>query len=352
MDEKEELLAPGQKFRKYFFRNLPMTIIFIMAVVIVFGLAIIVSQSLYITIPFLLIPLLFTNQVICADVEAGIGFTNNGITSSFGKYLMGPFRGCYRVIRSFLFAILIAFGITAVFAVIYLSVGCATSESFANALEAFTAVSEEEVAELGLTAYIANYPEITKLFVISQLVEGFIFTMVFSHFILSSAPLAILQGSPLALDRRAFGMILRGAIRKNRKKYAADYAKSAWISYLLLGIGYVLGVVISGFVMFKIGYVTLDDTTNYLTAAVFSLFSGIMLGLIMMSFSLSYFFYSVEDLTFSIMPAIRDYSLELAKDNLAQLKRYQQISEEEAKRYEEEIRRVEEELEEENKKDK
>lgn len=352
MDEKEELLTPGQKFRKHFFRNLPMNIIFIMAIVIVFGLAIIVSQSLYITIPFLLIPLLFTDQVICADVEAGIGFTNQGITSSFGKYLMGPFRGCYRVIRSFIFAILISIGVTAVFAVIYLSVGCATSTSFASALEAFTAVSEEDVSTLGLTTYILAFPEITKLFIISQLLEGFIFTMLFSHFILSSTPLAILHGSPLALDRRAFGMIFRGAIKKNGKKYYGNYAKFAWISYVLLGIGYLLGAAASIFIMYKIGYVTLDDTANYLTAAVFSLFSGIALGLIMMSFSLPYFFYSVEDLTFSIMPAIRDYSLQLAKDNLEQLKRYKQITEEEAKNYEEEIKRVEAELEEEEKEDK
>lgn len=342
--EKEKELTPGQRYRKYFSKNLPMTVIFILAVLIVFGLAIIASETLYITIPLLLIPVLFTDQVICADVEAGIGFTNKGITSSFSKYLMGPFRGCYRVIRSFLFALLISLGITALFSFIYIIVGMEVDSSFASALESFMNVAEEEVSTYGISGIIVDYPELLKLLVITQILEGFVFTMTFSHFILSSAPLAILHGTPLAMNRRAFGMIFKGAVKKDAKHYYGTYYGFAWISYLLLAIGYILGTFISIFVMYSIGYVSLESTDNYLIAAVFALFSGIATGMVMMSFSLPYFFYSVEDLTFSLMPAVKDCSLELAKNNLNQLKMYQQISEEEAKRYEEEIKKAEEEL--------
>ncbi|MCQ2797043.1 MAG: hypothetical protein MJ241_01115 [Bacilli bacterium] len=341
--KEDELLTPGQRFRKYFAKNLPMTVIFIMAVIIVFGLAIIATETMYITIPFLLIPALFTTQVICADVEAGIGFTNKGITSSFGKYLMGPFRGCYRVIRSFFFALLIGLGITAIFVFAYVGIGM-SFPSFSNSLEQFLAISEEDVVAEGINAIILTFPDIAKMVISAQLVEGFAFTMSFSHLILSSAPLAILHGSPLALDKRAFNMLFKGAIKKDRKNYTKKYAKFAWIPYLLLGIGYILGVVISALVMLSIGYISLGSIDNYLIATVFSMFSGVMFGLILASFSLPYFFYSIEDLTFGLMPSIRDYSLELARNNLEQLRRYQQITEEEAKRYEEEIKKAEEEL--------
>ncbi len=342
--EKEKELTPGQRYRKYFSKNLPMTVIFILAVLIVFGLAIIASETLYITIPLLLIPVLFTNQVICAEVEAGIGFTNKGITSSFGKYLMGPFRGCYRVIRSFLFALLISLGLTALFCFIYIVVGMGIDPSFASAVESFMNVAEEEISTYGISTILGDYPEIIKLLVVTQILEGFVFTMSFSHFILSSAPLAILQGTPLAINRRAFGMIFKGAVKKDAKHYYGTYWGFAWISYLLLAVGYILGTVISTFIMYSIGYVSFESTDHYLVAAVFTLFSGIATGMVMMSFSLPYFFYSVEDLTFSLMPAIKDCSLELARNNLNQLKMYQQISEEEAKRYEEEIKNVEKEL--------
>lgn len=335
-------LSPKQKYKKYFVGVLPMILVFILASVIAFSIGLFSIDMLFLTVPFILIPVLFALQVNMADVEGGSQFSNKGLWSSFRRYFVGPFNGCYNVINSFFKAFLFSLLGSVIYAIVFVSIAQYVSPTLGTTIEAVVSMIESGVGFDDVTASLSSSPTFVYMLLSVQIVEGLIFTVLFIHYILGSAPMALIQGIMGTGDRRGVRMIYQATRKSNRGLYNKNYSKFAWPLYPLVIVGFFMGLAISLLVLVRAEFVYLDDPVTVFNGLMFAIPMGVLGSVLLLAFYLPYFFYSVEAFAFELIPVIRDTSVRIAKQNLEELKRMREINDEQARAYEEDIKRAQE----------
>ncbi|MCQ2772527.1 MAG: hypothetical protein MJ238_04550, partial [Bacilli bacterium] len=329
---KEEL-TPSQKYRKFFVGVLPMLLIFIIAAIIAFSLGLLATEALLFSVPLLLIPMLFALQFATADVENGTGFTNKGLRGAIKRYFVGPFNGCYNVFNSFWAALGLSLLGSLLISIIYVAVGTYVSSDLSSAIMNISTLIESGVSYDDAINSLAESTAFVNMLLITQMSESLIFTLVFTHKILSSAPFALIQGMMGGPDRRGIRLIYNASRKANRKEYNKNFFKFAWPLYPLGIFGYVAGTALTFVILVKVGLVYLDDPVLVFNGLMYSTPMGALGTVIAVSFYLPYYFYSAEEFAFNFIQVIRDTSVRLARENLEELKRMKEISEEQAKMY-------------------
>jgi hypothetical protein len=79
---------------------------FAMVAIAVLAVGVWQPYTLFLTIPFLLIPFYFALQISISDARQGHPFTNRSFFHFYGMYYRMPYLGVYRVIVNFIFSFL------------------------------------------------------------------------------------------------------------------------------------------------------------------------------------------------------------------------------------------------------
>ena len=324
---KEEL-TPSQKYRKFFVGVLPMLLIFIIVAIIAFSLGLIATEALIFSVPLLLIPMLFALQVATADVESGTSFTNKGLLSAVRRYFAGPFNGCYGVFHAFWVALGLSLLGSVLISIIYVAVGTYVSTDLTLALANISNLIESGVSYGDAINSLSESTAFVNMLMFTQLSESLIFTLVFTHKILSSAPFALIQGMMGGPDRRGIRLIYNASRKANRKEYNKNFIKFAWPLYPLGIFGYGVGMALTFVVLVRVGLVYMDEPVLVFNGLMYSAPMGALGTVLAVSFYLPYYFYSAEEFAFNFVQVIRDTSVRLARENLEELKRMKEISEE------------------------
>jgi len=296
---------------------LPSAFNFWMIVLATFALGIFFPYSLFITVPFALIPFFFALQMTMAD-----GHKNGQISSKvfFGYYLTyfkEPFAGSYRVIRNFLVAFLygsLAY-LLAVFITYYILAG--TDSNFLSAVnEATSLLQSGDTA--GLVDFLNNSASLLKFTLIVTAVEESAFFIAFLHnlarYTISPYVRFVASGAP----SRMVNQIYVGTLRNIRGTFLKEYYGAIWWLIVLGLLGYAGG--------FAIGYLFLNfiGITGVVVAGAFGSF-------LLLSFFIPYFINVNSLLAQKYRNSFSDYSITLAENTLQQLQNAQRLSDEQAK---------------------
>ncbi len=311
-------------FKKRFLYSFPITFGFILLFIAILAFGVFFPFTLWISVPFLLLPLCFAYTLSLSDGHQDNELSNQRTIAYFLSYFHTPFYGSYRVIRNFFLSLFwtVLFGIALYFCIV--PIFSSLSSEFVSAFANFSGYLEQRNYESA--AYLlANDPDISRFFLLYSLLTYVFFTLNFLARLLgySLNPFFRLNFGygPTALSNHIF----QGGLRIKRSEYFHDYISSTWWLFLLFLLFDAAGVAIGWFYLL-----------SYLSPIGIVAF-GIGLGFLAISPFLSYYVWFLNLLNQKFESTFIDYYIHLAEETFLAAREANELSEEEMKYYEEQI---------------
>jgi len=295
-------------------RVFPTSFNFTMVLVAVLALGLWVSESLYLTVPFIVLPFFFAYQMATDYLRSGNAITNRQFFSYYGGYFSMPFTGCYRVIRNFLLALAISIGGGVLAALGYYIIGSSVSPAFQNSISTlYDLTQNSNVNEVN--AFLTSDLHIIYFYNTIALSEGFILFYVFVHLFASYGLNPYLRSVISGASPRACNAIYVGGLRLVRGAFLKDYYRCLWLGSVLLVVGYGAGM--------GLGFLW-SGSADVLSVC------GLAGAALLLSFYIPYYFNVVSLLADKYHNSFADYSIKMAQLTLNELQKAQKLSEQEA----------------------
>lgn len=273
-------------------------------------------------IPFLALPMVFA----CIMMHFGLHFdnqvTSKGIFHFVGLYFSRSFRSSFRVVFSFLKAILFNIAILVVLGLImyfsFLGVNGATfSEGFnqlASAIQNTDLLSSDYIANI--EAILSANNNLLYKFFFSIVIPTDCLTVVMFFYFASLSSLSIFARLALPdVNSNFVHAVMKNAVKKNRSSFYRCYFALNWPLYVCL-----LGGMTGG------ALITLNYIFDSATAVTIAVSSGFALASLFMPFYLN----NMEAIYFLMEPEVKSSSVELSQQVLLNLQAQQKLTAEQA----------------------
>jgi len=323
--QEKEALVEGETLRKAawkaykaeFTSSFVPTFIFAMLFICLLAVGLWQPWTLYVTLPFIGLPLFFALQITLSDARQGHPFTNKGFFTFFAMYFRMPYFGVYRVIGNLLWAFLFSFLVSFLFSGIYVSVASAVDPLFVAGFESIMTAYQKADLE-GMNSIIESNYSVNLYFFVSSVVENG------AWFLLSLYKLSVWCLNPYIRSvmkrvspspRIANGLFL-GGYRSALPNIRKESFKALWLGLALLVAGFASGA--------AVGTLWTDITDRIIA-------SGVIGSFLFTIFYLPFFLIVVEMLASHYDVVFAKYSVSFAEQTLHQLEETKKLSEEEAK---------------------
>jgi hypothetical protein len=296
-------------------KTLPTSFNFAMVAVAVMALAFLLPSTLYLSVPFVLIPFLFAFQMTAFYLRKNDFVTNREFFAYFRAYFKTPFAGCYRVLRNFLLALLWSLAVGVVVGVVYYAVASSIDASFTAAVNDVSALfvngSLSDVEDyLAASAPLALCENVVSL---AELFAGF---YAFTHYLSSYGVNPYLRSAIVGASPRVSNLIYAGGLKTVGPRFWKDYYSALWLGIILFVLGFASGV--------GVGLLFIEEDSLLWGV------SGILGSLIFLFAYLPYYFSVMGLLADKYRNGFADYSIKMAQRTLQELQQSQKLSEEEA----------------------
>jgi hypothetical protein len=309
--------AAWKAYKAEFASSFVPTFNFAMVAIAVLAVGVWQPYTLFLTIPFLLIPFYFALQISISDARQGHPYSNKNFLHFFAMYFKLPYLGVYRVVVSALFSFLWGVLISSLVAIVYYLIGTSVSAPFADAMNDFYNAIQNGNATAVTDLLNGNSYFETYFIVVSVSEYGIWFLSLLQYlgvWSLNPYTRAIMKRS-MPSPRMANSLFI-GSLKSIRGRFAADYFKGTWLGLVLSVVGFALG---SG-----LGYLWKHDPLVLVAC-------GVAVSVLFLFFYLPYFLIVVELLADHYDEDFAKYSVTFAENALKQLEETKRLSEEEAK---------------------
>jgi len=313
-------------FKKDYRKNLAASFTFLMIEIMVIAVAYAYSFSLIVTVPFLLIPFFFALQMSVSSYKGGAPLSSRVFLRFFGLYFSPstPFYGVYRVFLCLLKALGVAFLSSLLIGGVYYSIAVSVDPSFLASVDQLGSIIESGTSQDLYDFLASNGPIMLyqRVLILSSYGLGFyMFVHALSVNTLNPYVRMALQGAPSRVANGIFG----GGFKEIRRGFYKEYYKSLWPGILLLVGGYLAGI------GFGLVWFTDPDRLFVLGLAGSGLFTFAFI---------PYLLDVVELLATRYEKNFAEYSLNMAKRTLDQLKAERQLSDKEISDMEDQLKRA------------
>ncbi|MCH3909909.1 MAG: hypothetical protein LKF75_03635 [Bacilli bacterium] len=303
------------RYKKEWKKILPTSFNFFMVMAIVLAVGYFFPATLYITIPFVLVPFLFAYEMSSSYIKKGSPMNNQTFSRFYMSYYAPNFFGCYRIVYHFFLSLLWGLLASFIVACVYYLIAMNVSDSFVTAINYVMEQIEAGGNINNLSQYLSSntaFLYYSNTVTAVQFGVGFYFFMHYmSYYGLSPYIHMIVVGDNV----RAANAIMVGGIRLVKKDFWKDYYSALWPLLVLMIVGFLGG------------------------GALAMLWSGSVYDWLLIGFAgagifltpfIPYYFYVMESLSQKYKGAFAKYSISLAQRTLKELEDAQRLSEGEA----------------------
>ena len=313
---KKQSLAKiaAERTKNTFTRKMGILAIFVMFCLASLMLALFLPETLILTVPFLIVPSVFSFMAINTIFDMPIQSDEFGFFMMFKLYYTRFFFGSFKLWKAFFKALLWALLITFITSTIFLLINPSILDSMSNIIE--TASNETMTDEL-LKFMESNetYNLFTTLVTVGSFGVGF---LVFTHSVLVEGfkyYFNFLAKAPiLAQD---LNTIAKPVFKKNRFSFYKDYYSCVWFIPILMIAGFAGGVALGMFML------ELDSTQICVV--------GLAGSLLMSMFAIPYYFDATLVIYKKYQKDYMDSFISLSLETLKMMKQNEEITKEKEK---------------------
>ena len=325
----ESILATSFKeYPKTLKKLLPWLINFIFVVIAVLALSFLTPFSLFFTIPLAVIPFFFALQVSDSYIHLKDDLDNKRFAAYLKSYFLPVNFGCFRIVRSALFSLLISFGVAFLFGFAYVEISLLNGMDLNAILNTFLEAYQAGDIE-GMNAILNSEPMLS-LMTWTGVVESVSFALSFLFHIYRYGVLAYFHFSIQGVDARTVNAFYKAALRSTRTKgYNKDYFSVIWpmllLSVLSLGLGIYFGYLLTTIESVSLFF---QNNSYFQNNQLISL-TAVLTMLLFVALFLPYYFDSMILLYQKYELSFGQAALEFAQETINQLKQTEQLSKEE-----------------------
>lgn len=300
------------------------------------GIGLINPSFLYLTIPLIILPSLFSLQVSLNFLIEGRGISNKASFNFFLSYYSPQFKGCYRVILTFLKSLLVSLVFSLVATLGYYFIAISVSPAFKESIDQIMSLMQSE----GLNSFNKFFEnrDFLIFYHFSQGVPLLFSSLYFCHNILLNSLNVHIRSRVGSSSSSALNSLFSFMVRSDKKLFYWSFVKRNWPGYLFYALGFISGYIFSVFVF-----------PSYPTFAIcFALFFGIFC----LAFYLPFTFVSSDLFIRNNDQNIKKFFIEFSLKSLEELKKSSVFTDEQIDKACENIKEVEKSLEEASKEDK
>lgn len=331
---KNKYVGPAFKnYRQNFLIKTASASFFGLILIICFFLAYLFPATLFLTIPFIILPFLLAFIADNSTIHPRSGRIS-GIFIFFPLYYTPPMFGGFRVLMGFLKSLVTYIVISTVLvAILYLTIG-QYDASFVEILNNIkNSLNSEDLLKIigdlqGNQTFIliSNISEISALFGASLIFIHHIFTNSLKFYF------NLIQPKPMPM--KVLNYVHRFTVKRNRKMFYKDIFSSFWFVYLTFIIGYASGAALA----------TLVIHLDSVSASLFSLFIGVFFILYLLPYVYNVLILMADKYNPKYLESIIEISKkefeELKKQNFKRPNQDKMQSEEEYKKVMEELEKM------------
>lgn len=318
--DKQSIVRTGFKEAKnrFVIVSLPLSFFAILAIAVLV-LAFFAPITLFLTVPFIIIPSFFAIAAINTiavnkNTHEGLGFF-----VMFRAYFSQIFRGGYKVIFGFLKSLLVYVVVSVILTAILTSTVLAKDLGYISFMNEIEAMTDANLITDALNRFMETNATFNNLIVITSLVSSFCsFLMFIHHLSVNSIKYNYNFVSKLPLPMQDLNLIFKVVLKQNRGRFYKLYYKAFWFLLLLLIVGYGGGAAIAYFFLPNI---------NMGQIPVIGLFGAFVI----LMFFIPYFINASMFIFNEFRSNYIDTLIDLSKKSLEEMKKAQAISEEKEK---------------------
>lgn len=239
----------SELYKKNISAKLGYSITYAFFVLLAFLLAWFVPETLILTIPLFVIPLTYGLQLACADVNNGFPYKLKALFIGFGLYFSPKGFGAYSILMGFLKFLGIFVGFNAIAIIVLTPVYTQIDPTFKDLI---TQISSSASIE----AFVETYDKLveTQAFIniefISSSIGMFFATYMLLHHVMSNSIKAEMSFyTPSAINMRNNKLLHKIGFRTFRRQYYKDYYANVWPMIILYVLFFVGGCLFGYFVL-------------------------------------------------------------------------------------------------------
>lgn len=309
--------AAWKAYKAEFSASFVPTFIFAMLFICLLAVGLWQPWTLYVTLPFLGLPLFFALQITLSDARQGRVFTNKGFFSFFAMYFKMPYFDVYRVLGNVLWAFVFSLLVSFLFNGVYAGVAYTVDPLFATGFDGIMTAYQNTDLD-GINSIIDSNSSINLYFFVSLVVENG------TWFLISLYKISVWCLNPYirsAMKRvspnpQIANSLFKGGYRSALPNIRKEYFKALWLGLLLLVVGFASGA--------AVGCLWTEMSDRIIA-------SGVIGSFVFIVFYLPYFLIVMEMLASHYDGVFAKYSVAFAEKTLHQLEETKRLSEEEAK---------------------
>ena len=323
--------ASWEEYRDNFAINIRMTAVYVFILACTLQINILAPISIIITIPFFVLP--FTFAYISATTSSQLfkGAPVRSFLALYPLYYQGAFFGGFRALIGFAKAILISIICGSIMTIILYYAYLRGQPGFAGVLHEIDVAKTVNEMNLALE-HFAEFEPAKIVTDTSTLVGGFFGSWIFlRHCLLNSEKITLnlMNKNPAPMKTLTSLFITTSHLR--RKQFLKEYYGAVW--YVVLAFVFTFG-----------GGAALAKYVFHIEASR-CIFIGLFVSLILMIFFIPYYFIVVKNICVASTDDYQRGMIAMGERALETLKKHNQITEEEIKKFEEDIKQKKEALE-------
>ena len=278
----------------------------------------------------LVLPFYFAT-LICSYLEKnGRPIAAKDYFRSAGMYFTPTFFGSFRILKAALISLLFSMGTYLIFSVVYGSLSLNFDPAFAKDIDTLTSFVYSGDVEAA-NNFLANSTSLLTYSRFASFAMDAGFILPFFYLISRASITVFIRDFLPTPDSRAINAAYKEALRSGAMGYDSDFFKSTWWVYLTLIVFYAAGAV-TGYFLLE-GHPYIGILMNLV---------GVGFMIIPLVFLLPYFVLVLDNLFKKYKKGFARAIVDIARRVFEQFKYSNQISEEEAQKYEEELKQAEE----------
>ena len=222
-------------------KSLVLSLLFVILIAVL-ALAFFFPVSLFLTVPFIVVPAVFAFQAVNTVLELNLGKDETNFFYLFTLYFKGPFFGSYQIIKAFLFSLIFFFGGAVVVSTIGSTIiEIAHPEIITDILNLYENSDPLTFAE-AFEDFILNnefFSIITEIAVYASFGAAFIY---FVHASLKNGFKCYMNLlSKVPMPAHDLNIISKETMKIIKRVFNKDYYKSLWYVIILFVAGYIGG---------------------------------------------------------------------------------------------------------------
>lgn len=320
-----------KEYKKDFGAKSTLTAMYVFILAICLLLNIWVGFTMVITIPFFVLPFTFAYLSTLAGLNISKSAPIKSFFAFYPLYFQSLFFGGFKALIGFLKAILISVIFSTLLTIILYYTFLRGQPGFAEILKEIELANDVKSMQIAMDHFFAFEPANLTMKIASLVGSYFAAYTFIRHCLLNSEKFYLNLLTPKPMPMRAISRLYVVAAHIRRKEFYKEYYGAVWYVALWLLLTF-------GGATYVAGFIFNFDATR-------SLFVGLFASLILLLPFIPYYF---DVLRLIFIASTDDYSkasIRLSEKTLNDLKRTNQLSEEDRKKIEEEIQRGKEELE-------